>query len=100
MPDSKLKTPIIALIGALALMVSAPALAQTAAPAPADSAAAASAAPADSSASAAAPADSSSGAAAQAAGPSKGAGQLNAFTMFINATWPVKTVIIGLFLCS
>jgi biopolymer transport protein ExbB len=103
MPDSKLKTPIIALIGALALLTSAPALAQTAAPAPADSAAAASAAPADSSAPSAAPAapaDSSAGAADQASGSSKGAGQLNAFTMFINATWPVKTVIIGLFLCS
>jgi len=102
MPDSKLKTPIIALIGALALMTSAPAFAQTAAPSPADSAAAASAAPADSSAASAAPApaDSSAGASDQASGASKGAGQLNAFTMFINATWPVKTVIIGLFLCS
>ncbi|HZC17936.1 MAG TPA: MotA/TolQ/ExbB proton channel family protein [Caulobacteraceae bacterium] len=98
MPN-KLKTPIIALIGALALMASAPAFAQ--APAPTDSAAAASAAPADSSAPAGAPApDSSSGAADQAAAPAKSAGQLNAFTMFINATWPVKTVIIGLFLCS
>ncbi len=99
MPDNKLKTPIIALIGALALMVSAPAFAQTAAPAD-SAAAAASTAPADSSASAAAPADSSSGAAEQSASSSKGAGTLNAFTMFINATWPVKTVIIGLFLCS
>jgi biopolymer transport protein ExbB len=97
MPN-KLKTPIIALIGAMALMASAPAFAQTAAPT--DSAAAASAAPADSSASAAAPAESSSGAAAQAAAPANGPGALNAFTMFINATWPVKTVIIGLFLCS
>jgi biopolymer transport protein ExbB len=102
MPDSKLKTPIIALIGALALMTSVPALAQTAAPSPADSAAAASAAPADSSAaaSAAAPADSSAAAGDQASSSTKSAGQLNAFTMFINATWPVKTVIIGLFLCS
>lgn len=99
MPN-KLKTPIIALIGAMALLASAPAFAQSAAPA--DSAtAAASAAPADSSAAAsAAPADSSAGAAAQAAAPSDNAGKLNAFTMFINATWPVKTVIIGLFLCS
>src|SRR5580704_8011325 len=98
MPN-KLKTPIIALIGAMALLASAPALAQSAAPAD-SSAAAASAAPADSSAAAsAAPADSSSGAAAQAAAP-ESAGKLNAFTMFINATWPVKTVIIGLFFCS
>jgi biopolymer transport protein ExbB len=99
MPN-KLKTPIIALIGAMALMVSAPAFAQTA-PAADSSAPAASAAPADSSASAAAPADSSSTSAAdQAAGASKGPGQLNAFTMFVNATWPVKSVIVGLFLCS
>ncbi len=99
MPN-KLKTPIIALIGAMALLASAPAFAQSAAPAD-SAAAAASAAPADSSAAAsAAPADSSAGAAAQAASPSAGAGKLNAFTMFINATWPVKTVIIGLFLCS
>jgi biopolymer transport protein ExbB len=98
MPN-KLKTPIIALIGAMALLASAPAFAQSAAPAD-SAAAAASAAPADSSAAAsAAPADSSAGAAAQAA-PAEAAGKLNAFTMFINATWPVKTVIIGLFLCS
>jgi biopolymer transport protein ExbB len=98
MPN-KLKTPIIALIGAMALLASAPAFAQSAAPAD-SAAAAASAAPADSSAAAsAAPADSSAGAAAQAA-PNESAGKLNAFTMFINATWPVKTVIIGLFLCS
>jgi biopolymer transport protein ExbB len=83
----------------MALLASAPAFAQSAAPAD-SAAAAASAAPADSSAAAsAAPAD-SSGAAAQAAGPADTAGKLNAFTMFINATWPVKTVIIGLFLCS
>jgi biopolymer transport protein ExbB len=99
MPN-KLKTPIIALIGALALMASAPAFAQTGAPAD-SAAAAASAAPADSSAAAsAAPADSSAGAADQSAAPKSTGGQLNAFTMFINATWPVKTVIIGLFLCS
>jgi biopolymer transport protein ExbB len=99
MPN-KLKTPIIALIGAMALLASAPAFAQSAAPAD-SAAAAASAAPADSSAAAsAAPADSSSSAAAQAAAPAESAGKLNAFTMFINATWPVKTVIIGLFLCS
>jgi biopolymer transport protein ExbB len=98
MPN-KLKTPIIALIGAMALLASAPAFAQSAAPAD-SAAAAASAAPADSSAASAAPADSSAGAAAQAAAPAESAGKLNAFTMFINATWPVKTVIIGLFLCS
>jgi biopolymer transport protein ExbB len=99
MPN-KLKTPIIALIGAMALLAGAPAFAQSAAPAD-SAAAAASAAPADSSAAAsAAPADSSAGAAAQASAPAESAGKLNAFTMFINATWPVKTVIIGLFLCS
>jgi biopolymer transport protein ExbB len=99
MPN-KLKTPIIALIGALALMASAPAFAQSAPPAD-SAAAAASAAPADSSAAAsAAPADSSAGASDQASTSKSSGGQLNAFTMFINATWPVKTVIIGLFLCS
>src|SRR5271167_824113 len=104
MSDNKLKTPIIALIGAMALMASAPAFAQTStAPAADSTAAAASAAPADSSA--AAPADSS--AAADSSAPAtgsavgaKGAGKLTPITMFIGATWVVKTVILGLALCS
>jgi biopolymer transport protein ExbB len=102
MSDNKLKTPIIALIGALALMVSAPAFAQSAAPAADSTAAAASAAPVDSSAAVAdssAAADSSAPASGSAVG-SKGAGKLTPITMFLNATWVVKTVILGLALCS
>ncbi|HKT54698.1 MAG TPA: MotA/TolQ/ExbB proton channel family protein [Caulobacteraceae bacterium] len=101
MLDTIRKTPIIAIIGAAALMLSAPALAQT----PTDSsasAAAASAAPADSSAapadSSAAPADSSAAPAAASAAP--GGHALNAWTMFLNASWVVKIVITALFLCS
>jgi biopolymer transport protein ExbB len=101
MSDNKLKTPIIALCGAVALMMSAPAFAQSSADSSA-APAAASAAPADSSASAAAPADSSAAAASaitsSAAG--KGATKLTPITMFIGATWVVKIVIMGLALCS
>jgi biopolymer transport protein ExbB len=92
MSHNKLKTPIIALIGALSLMVSAPAFAQSAAPAD-STAAAASAAPADSSAAAQAPT-------AIAATTSGGATKLTPVTMFIGATWVVKAVILGLALCS
>ena len=98
MSDNKLKTPIIALLGAMALMVSAPAFAQSSAAPAADSAASAAPAPADSSA-AAAPADSSAPAAG-APTTIKDAGKLTPVTMFINATWVVKTVILGLALCS
>jgi biopolymer transport protein ExbB len=91
MSHNKLKTPIIALVGALSLMVSAPAFAQSAAPAD-STAAASSAAPADSSA-AAAPT-------AIAATTSGGATKLTPVTMFIGATWVVKAVILGLALCS
>ncbi len=85
------KTPLIALVGALALMASAPAFAQTAD----SSAPAASAAPAD----AAAPA---APAAAEPAAPPtiKNAGKLTLTTMFLDATPVVKTVMIGLALCS
>jgi len=87
------KTPLIALVGALALMASAPAFAQTAD----SSAPAASAAPAD--AAAAAPA---APAAAEPAAPPtiKNAGKLTLTTMFLDATPVVKTVMIGLALCS
>ncbi|HEX4179566.1 MAG TPA: MotA/TolQ/ExbB proton channel family protein [Caulobacteraceae bacterium] len=98
MLDNKRTTPIIALIGALALLTSSPALAQSAAPA-ASSAAASSAAPAASGApadSSAAPAPSGDTAPAQI----QGAGKLGPLTMFMNATVVVKTVIIGLFLAS
>lgn len=101
MLDNKRLTPLIALVGAIALMTSAPAFAQTAA--------ASSAAPAASSASpaadsAAGPADSSASAApaADANPPTtiKGAGKLTLVTMFGNATIVVKVVIVGLVLCS
>lgn len=98
MLDNKRTTPIIALIGAVALLMSSPALAQTAAPSAAPAAAsgapAASAAPADS---ALAPA---AGASDQAPPTIKDAGKLGPLTMFLNATVVVKTVIIGLFLAS
>jgi biopolymer transport protein ExbB len=101
MLDIKRLTPLIALVGAIALTTSAPAFAQTAASsaAPAASSAApaadSAAAPADSSASAAAPA-------ADAAPPTdiKGAGKLTLVSMFANATIVVKVVIVGLVLCS
>ena len=100
MLDIKRKTPLIALIGALALMTSAPAFAQTAAPsaAPADSSA--SAAPADASASAAPAADSAAAPSADAPTQIKGAGKLTLVSMFANATIVVKVVIVGLVICS
>ena len=100
MLDNKRTTPIIALIGAVALLMSSPAFAQTAAPSAAPAAASgASAAPASS----AAPADSAAAPAAgsdQAPATIKDAGKLGPLTMFLNATVVVKTVIVGLFLAS
>jgi biopolymer transport protein ExbB len=97
MSHNKLKTPIIALIGALSLMVTAPAFAQSAAPA--DSGASAAAA-ADSSAAAAATPGAPQAASTIAANASGGASKLTPVTMFIGATWVVKAVILGLALCS
>ena len=97
MLDNKRKTPFIALIGAVALMASAPAFAQGAAPAaPAADAAAPAAAPADA---AAAPAPA---APAEEAAPAqiKNAGKLTAFQMFMDAQPVVKVVMIGLILSS
>ncbi|WP_309089810.1 tonB-system energizer ExbB [Phenylobacterium sp.] len=94
MLDNKLKTPFIALVGAVALMASAPAFAQDAAapaaPAAADAAAAPAAAPA-----AGAPA-------AESADPPtmKHAGKLNVGTMFMDADPVVKVIMIGLALAS
>jgi biopolymer transport protein ExbB len=99
MLEHKRTTPIIALVGALALMASSPALAQTAAPGPAAPTASApadsTAAPADSSAS-----SSSSAAAAEPPTTIKGAGKLTPITMFENATLVVQTVITILLLAS
>jgi|SRR6185312_1135421 len=100
MSDNKLKTPIIALCGAIALAMSAPAFAQPAAASSAAPAAASAAAPAADS-SAAAPADSSQAASSiTSTTAGKGASKLTPITMFLGATWVVKIVILGLALCS
>ena len=93
MLDNKRKTPIIALLGAMALMASAPAFAQD--PAPAAPAANAAAAPA-----AAAPA--AAPAAGEPAEPAKieHAGKLTPIQMFLDAEPVVKVVMIGLVLAS
>jgi biopolymer transport protein ExbB len=103
MLDKKRTTPLIALIGAMALMASAPAFAQDAAPA-ADPAAAA--APAD--AAAAPPADANAAAApapAEAAAPAaeappQHAGKLTIAAMFLDSDPVVKVIMIGLVLAS
>ena len=89
--DTPRKTPLIALIGALALMASAPALAQTAVSS-APAASAATAAPAASGAPA--------GDASQAPVTIKHAGKLTPVTMFLDATPVAKAVMIGLALAS
>ena len=98
MLDIKRKTPLIALVGAVALMVSAPAFAQDAsAPAAASSQAApadAAAAPAATPAPEAPPAD-----AAAAEGEKKGH-SLTPVGMFLAAGAVVKVVMIGLLLAS
>ena len=97
--DNKLKTPFIALIGAVALMASAPAFAQDAA-APAAPAADAAAAPAPAAdAAAAAPAAPAADAAAEPP-QMKHAGKMGIGTMFLDAKPVVKVVMIGLLLAS
>ena len=91
--DTPRKTPFIALIGALALMASAPAFAQTA-DASSAPAASSTAAPAASDA-AAAPAPAS-----EAPVTIKHAGKLTPVTMFFDATPVAKAVMIGLALAS
>ncbi|PIB91330.1 MotA/TolQ/ExbB proton channel family protein [Caulobacter sp. FWC2] len=100
MLDIKRKTPLIALVGAMALMASAPAFAQDAAApaaasstqaAPADAAAAPAATPAPE----APPAD-----AAEAEGEKKGGHSLTPVGMFLAAGAVVKVVMIGLLLAS
>jgi len=99
MLDIKRKTPLIALVGAVALMVSAPAFAQDAKPADAPAAAAA---PADAAAApAAAPAPEAPPADASAAeGEKKGGHSLTPVGMFLAAGAVVKVVMIGLLLAS
>lgn len=102
MLDNKRTTPFIALLGALALMASAPAFAQeAAAPAPADAAAAPAATP-DAAADAAAAAPVAEAPAADPAAPPtmKHAGKLTVFQMFMDADPVVKVVMIGLILAS
>ncbi len=90
--DNKLKTPFIALIGAVALMASAPAFAQApAAPAAADAAAAPAAAPAAAAPDAGAPADPPQ---------MKHGGKMGIGTMFMDAKPEVKVVMLILLLSS
>ncbi|MDB5471186.1 MAG: exbB [Caulobacter sp.] len=97
MLDNKRKTPLIAMIGALALMASAPAFAQEAAAPTADAAAApAAAAPATPVADAPAPAPEGK---APPTIDSHG-GKLTPITMFLDAELIVKVVMIGLILAS
>jgi biopolymer transport protein ExbB len=99
MIDNKFKTPFIALIGAVALMASAPAFAQ--APAPTTEAAASAAA---TTAAAATPTATPAGPAAapESADPPQmeNAGKLTVMGMFGSATLVVKVVMLGLILCS
>jgi biopolymer transport protein ExbB len=93
MLDIKRNTPILAIMGAVALMtVSAPSFAQAPAPdAAAPAAGAPAAAPADASAPAPAP---------DAATTMKHSGSTTPITMFMDAEWVVKIVIVGLLLAS
>ena len=92
--DTPRKTPFIALLGALALMASAPAFAQTTDASGAPAASSAAAAPAES----AAPASSATG--SEAPVTIKHAGKLTPVTMFFDATPVAKAVMIGLALAS
>ncbi|MDB5446272.1 MAG: MotA/TolQ/ExbB proton channel family protein [Phenylobacterium sp.] len=100
MLDNKRKTPFIALVGAVALMASAPAFAQNAAD-PAASAPAGAAAPADGNA-AATPAPAGNAAPANADLPPQmqHGGKINIGTMFMDAKPVVKVVMLGLLLAS
>jgi biopolymer transport protein ExbB len=100
MLDIKRKTPLIALVGAMALMASAPAFAQdAAAPAPATTEAAAPAGDAAAAPAAAAPAEAAPPADA-AAGDKKEGHSLTPVGMFLAAGAVVKVVMIGLILAS
>jgi biopolymer transport protein ExbB len=100
MLDIKRKTPLIALVGAMALMASAPAFAQdAAAPAPATTEAAAPAGDAAATP-AAAPAEAAPPAEDAAAEPKKEGHSLTPVGMFLAAGAVVKVVMIGLILAS
>ncbi|CAN1574018.1 TolQ Biopolymer transport proteins [Caulobacteraceae bacterium] len=98
MLDNKRMTPLIAILGAAALMMSAPAFAQDAAAPAADPAAAAAAAAADAAAPAAAPVAEPE---APAAAPApKKESHITPVSMFMEANWVVKIVMLGLMLAS
>jgi len=100
MLQTKRTTPLLALLGAVALMTAAPAFAQPAPAGPAP-AAAAPAAPADNSAAApAAPAASDQDQAATEHVGGKHAGHLGPFEMFLDARPIVQVVMVGLALAS
>ena len=100
MLDNKLKITFSALLGAMALSLSAPAFAQNAAAPAAPAADAAAAAPA-ADAAAAAPAAEAAAPEAPADPPTmKNAGQLNVGTMFMDSDPVVKIIMIGLALSS
>jgi biopolymer transport protein ExbB len=96
--DNKLKTPFIALVGAIALMTSVPAFAQNAAPAA--PAAGAAAAPAAAAAAPAAAPDAAAPADAAAPPQIAHAGKMNIGTMFMDAKIVVKFVMVGLLFAS
>ncbi len=96
MLHTKRTTPLLALVGALALLTAAPAIAQnTATPAAATAPAPAAAAPAPAASDTSAPAD---------ATPTKvggaNAGHLGPWEMFMDAEILVKVVMVGLVICS
>ena len=98
MLDNKLKITFSALLGAMALSMSAPAFAQEAAAPPADAAAAPAADPA---AAAPAPAPAEAVAPESADPPTmKNAGKLNVGTMFMDSDPVVKVIMIGLVIAS
>jgi biopolymer transport protein ExbB len=102
MLDNKRKTPFLALLGAVALMASAPAFAQDAAApaAPAAAPAGEAAAPAADAAAPAAAAPAAAPAAGEAPPTIEHAGELTIMQMFLDADWVVKIVMIGLVLAS
>jgi biopolymer transport protein ExbB len=101
MLDNKRMTPLIAILGAAALMMSAPAFAQDAAAPAADPAAAAAAPAADAAAPAADAAAPAAEPEAPAAAPApKKESHITPVTMFMEANWVVKIVMLGLMLAS
>ena len=95
--DKKRMTPILALIGAAALLTSSPAFAQSAAPTPATADASSSAAAPDSGAPAA-----SSAASSDTSAPAQinGGNQLTIPSMIAHASLAVQLIMLGLFACS